>query len=203
MRDWRGVCAASCVAITACVTAGCTRHGQTHCLGCTAPSELAASIREENERQRPKSPVELEQEREAARATERDEVQARERKRMGASSPGSAQQLAARGITAAARGDCETARTLEAAIDDADTEVHDKYMLEPAVKRCYDQPPVLQQRREQAWSVTKDAEAAARAGDCAKVVALDAKVRVLDAEFHDTVFARDAAIARCLVERPR
>jgi hypothetical protein len=56
-------------------------------------------------------------------------------------------------------------------------------------------------RRQGAWSVTKQAAAAARAGDCASVNAADAQVRELDADFHATVFVRDVAIARCLGAR--
>ena len=52
--------------------------------------------------------------------------------------------------------------------------------------------------REHAWQITKAIESAARAGDCAAVVRADAEVAALDADFHATVFRRDAAIARCL-----
>jgi hypothetical protein len=51
---------------------------------------------------------------------------------------------------------------------------------------------------DSAWQLTLQAEAAARMADCASVHALDAQVSALDREMHDTVFVRDASIARCL-----
>jgi hypothetical protein len=48
-----------------------------------------------------------------------------------------------------------------------------------------------------AWAATQQAAAAARSGDCALVTKLEQFVRELDGEFHDIVFARDVAIARC------
>lgn len=53
-------------------------------------------------------------------------------------------------------------------------------------------------RRPEAWELTKRAQGAARANDCASVLDLDAKVRALDESFHALVFLRDVAIARCL-----
>lgn len=52
--------------------------------------------------------------------------------------------------------------------------------------------------REHAWTLTKQAASAARSGDCEAVRGLDSSVRALDAEFHASVFMRDAAIARCV-----
>jgi hypothetical protein len=52
--------------------------------------------------------------------------------------------------------------------------------------------------RERAWSVTKQAAEAARAGDCATVADRDREVRELDAEFYEMVFVRDVAIEQCL-----
>ena len=64
-------------------------------------------------------------------------------------------------------------------------------------------------RRKQAWArawvATQQAAAAARQGDCALVRNLEVFVRQLDEEFHNTVFKRDVAIARCVappVETP-
>lgn len=55
--------------------------------------------------------------------------------------------------------------------------------------------------RAEAGTLWKRAAAAARADDCATVRELDPQIRKLDVEFHTVVFARDAAIARCLAKR--
>ena len=52
--------------------------------------------------------------------------------------------------------------------------------------------------RRQAWTLTKQAAALARAGQCEVVRQRSPVVRDLDAEFHSAVFARDVAIASCL-----
>ena len=54
------------------------------------------------------------------------------------------------------------------------------------------------QRRLDADRLTEEAERAARADDCTTVRNLDPQIRELDAEVHDVVFVRDAAVARCL-----
>ncbi len=57
-------------------------------------------------------------------------------------------------------------------------------------------------KHDEAWSLTKQAAASARNGDCKSVVGVDRALRDIDPEFHATVFARDAAIARCLIPPP-
>lgn len=52
--------------------------------------------------------------------------------------------------------------------------------------------------RHRAWNLTKEAAAAARTGDCARVRRTSPVVQGLDGEFHSAVFARDVAIASCL-----
>jgi len=56
----------------------------------------------------------------------------------------------------------------------------------------------LQLARERAWMLTKQAAAAARAGDCTAVRTLSEQIRAIDLDFHDTVFLRDVAILRCM-----
>jgi hypothetical protein len=55
-------------------------------------------------------------------------------------------------------------------------------------------------RRDEAWELTKLAAAAARDGKCDLVCVNDRIVREIDFEFHEVVFMRDVAIARCLAE---
>lgn len=52
--------------------------------------------------------------------------------------------------------------------------------------------------RERAWTLSKEASAAARTGDCTGVEARAIQIREIDRDFHDTVFLRDVAIKRCM-----
>lgn len=63
-------------------------------------------------------------------------------------------------------------------------------------------PKQIPEGRDEAWTLTKQAQAAARAGDCVTVADLHLRVRALDPELHETVFARDVAITRCLTPVP-
>ena len=56
-----------------------------------------------------------------------------------------------------------------------------------------------QKKRDEAWALTKQAHEAARAGDCAKVTELSAKVGALDAEFYADVFMKDEPTQQCFV----
>jgi hypothetical protein len=61
-------------------------------------------------------------------------------------------------------------------------------------------PPPPPDHRGEAWSLTQQAQTAARANDCATVRQLSAQVAALDASFHAVVFSRDVAIAGCLAQ---
>ena len=70
----------------------------------------------------------------------------------------------------------------------------------PPVVPTVDQATVTaQKKREQAWTLTKQAQEAARAGDCAKVTELSAQVGALDAEFYGDVFMKDIAVQNCFL----
>ena len=56
--------------------------------------------------------------------------------------------------------------------------------------------------RDEANVRWKRVAAAARLDECPTVRVLDAEVRALDTDLHDTVFVRDVAIARCLGRAP-
>ncbi len=51
--------------------------------------------------------------------------------------------------------------------------------------------------RAKSWDLTKQAEAAALAGNCAIVAKLDARVKAEDRDFYEAVFARSIAIRNC------
>jgi hypothetical protein len=57
---------------------------------------------------------------------------------------------------------------------------------------------VQQRADEQAWEMTKRAREAARRGDCGTVKKIEPALAARDKSFHDVVFMRDAAIAKCL-----
>jgi len=57
------------------------------------------------------------------------------------------------------------------------------------------------QKRDQAWVLTKQAQEAARGGDCAKVTELSAQVGALDAEFYGEVFMKDIAVQQCFTPK--
>ena len=54
-------------------------------------------------------------------------------------------------------------------------------------------------KRDQAWELTKAAQAAARENDCAKVTELSAQVGALDPDLYAEVFMKDVAVQRCLM----
>jgi hypothetical protein len=63
-------------------------------------------------------------------------------------------------------------------------------------------PPAPPDHRPEAWELTKRAQAAARAGDCATVRELSPQIRDLDAGVHGVVFMRDAAVEKCMFAPP-
>ncbi len=81
----------------------------------------------------------------------------------------------------------------------------DRIEAKPVPERLPESRPSLPDHEEtlrEATTLTKAAEEAAQAGDCARVAHLEATVRGLDADFHDTVFVRNVAIARCSSAEP-
>jgi hypothetical protein len=59
-------------------------------------------------------------------------------------------------------------------------------------------PPPPPEHPPEAWALTQEAQAAARAGDCERVKTLAGQISVLDVGMFDAVFSRDVAIARCM-----
>lgn len=55
----------------------------------------------------------------------------------------------------------------------------------------------IRDRREQAWRLTQDAAAAATNGHCDVALELGEQIAAIDADFHDSVYVHNAAIARC------
>lgn len=76
---------------------------------------------------------------------------------------------------------------------------HNKELYEDSLRSQQGAEPPASRR--DAWQLTKQAAAAARGGDCETTAALEQVVRGLDAEFHRTVFMRDAAIIQCTASR--
>lgn len=56
----------------------------------------------------------------------------------------------------------------------------------------------MKQQREAAWQLTKEAQAAARADNCARVAEIDPNVKAMDAELYASTFITDVAIQRCI-----
>jgi hypothetical protein len=77
---------------------------------------------------------------------------------------------------------------------------HQKRLYEESLTAQAAEPMPVSTRID-AWQMTKQAKAAARAGDCDTVAALEQVVRNLDSEFYRTVFARDHAIIQCTATR--
>ncbi len=56
----------------------------------------------------------------------------------------------------------------------------------------------MKQQREAAWQLTKEAQQAAREGNCARVAEIDPNVKAMDAELYASTFISDVAIQRCV-----
>jgi hypothetical protein len=77
----------------------------------------------------------------------------------------------------------------------------EKQEYDEAVAAQRNAPPEVPAARKDAWQMTKQAQLAARSGDCETVATLDQVVSTVDPEFYRTVFMRDAAIAHCMSTR--
>jgi hypothetical protein len=87
----------------------------------------------------------------------------------------------------------------ESATEEKTKEIRVADKAPPVVPTVDQQAMAAQKKRDQAWALTKQAQEAARAGDCAKVTELSAQVGSLDAEFYADVFMKDLPIQRCFV----
>ena len=67
-----------------------------------------------------------------------------------------------------------------------------------AGKRRLEVEHTVNQQFSKDVALTTEAVLAAHQGNCPVVVVIAAQIRALDGEFHDRVFVRDAAIAKCL-----
>ena len=87
----------------------------------------------------------------------------------------------------------------ESATEEKTKEVRIADKAPPVVPSVDQAAMAAQKKRDHAWALTKQAQEAARAGDCAKVTELSAQVGGLDAEFYADVFMKDVPIQRCFV----
>lgn len=82
-----------------------------------------------------------------------------------------------------------------AAFDDAPPEHHS-----PKPKPRPEAPEPSTSRRERALFLTNAARTAARRGDCGQVIKNGGAVRLIDTEFHATVFVQDIELQPCLLQ---
>lgn len=112
-------------------------------------------------------------------------------------------RLTKRAADASRAGDCEPARRLDSQLLALDTGFHETvFLADVAVWLCLppagdDEGQALSKQRDPAWSLARNAAAAARAGDCETVRELAPQLRV-DTEFYKNVVLADAGIQRCL-----
>ncbi|MBA3499177.1 MAG: hypothetical protein M4D80_29080 [Myxococcota bacterium] len=87
----------------------------------------------------------------------------------------------------------------ESATEEKTKEVRLADKAPPVVPTVDQQAMAAQKKRDQAWALTKQAQDAARTGDCAKVTELSAQVGSIDAVFYADVFMKDVPIQQCFV----
>ena len=91
--------------------------------------------------------------------------------------------------------DCETELGIERAI-----EAESAARAARAREEAFASAKAARVRKDRALELGKQAAAAARAGECATVTAIDPQLCTLDADYHDSVFVHDVSIAKCLGE---
>ena len=91
--------------------------------------------------------------------------------------------------------DCETELGIERA-----TEAESAARAARAREEAFASAKAARVRKDRALELGKQAAAAARAGECATVTAIDPQLCTLDADYHDSVFVHDVSIAKCLGE---